>query len=212
MRVGGRVVVYGAGGHGKVVGDAARSAGFTLAGFVDDAPDRQRGLIWSLPVVSWHDFLRDRDRWAECALALGVGDNAARQLCHSRIGSVTVPVVTLVHASATIAPTAKLGAGTVVLAGAVVNPDATLGAGCIVNTGAVVEHDCVLGDYVHVSPNAALGGGVRVGDRSHLGLGAVALPLVAIGSDVTVGAGAVVHRPVPSGTTVVGIPARPLER
>ena len=34
------IVVFGAGGHGKVVADAARSAGFVLAAFVDDAPAR----------------------------------------------------------------------------------------------------------------------------------------------------------------------------
>jgi serine acetyltransferase len=56
-----------------------------------------------------------------------------------------------------------------------------------------------LGDYAKLSPNAALGGAVTVGARTP-------------GSGVTVGAGAVVLRDVPDGITVVGVPARRLER
>jgi sugar O-acyltransferase (sialic acid O-acetyltransferase NeuD family) len=202
--------VYGAGGHGKVVADVARSSvGFTLAGFIDDAPQRAGTDIWGVPVVPWAALL---DRGPRGVLvALGIGDNGARERVAAKVEDAGFSIVSLVHATAVLAPSATIGVGTVLMAKAVVNPDAVVGPGCIVNTGAVVEHDCVLGGYAHLSPNAALGGAVRIGARTHLGLGAVTLPGVTVGDDVRVGAGAVVHRDVDDGLTVVGVPARPLQ-
>jgi sugar O-acyltransferase (sialic acid O-acetyltransferase NeuD family) len=201
--------VLGAGGHGKVVADVGRSAGHVLRAFVDDAPDRQGGRIWDLPVLSWEALL-EKAGAPGALVALGIGDSVARERAFSRLVAAGLEVATLVHAAAVVAPTATLGEGAVLMAGALVNPDAVIGRGAIVNTGAVVEHDCRVGAFAHLSPNAALGGKVTVGDRTHLGLGAVALPGVRIGSDVRVGAGAVVHRDVADGVTVVGVPARPL--
>jgi acetyltransferase-like isoleucine patch superfamily enzyme len=80
------------------------------------------------------------------------------------------------------------------------------------NTAAVVEHDCLVGDHVHLSPGVLLGGGVTVHSFAHVGIGAIALPGSEIGEGAIVGAGAVVLDSVPSGTTVVGIPARLLAR
>jgi acetyltransferase-like isoleucine patch superfamily enzyme len=53
---------------------------------------------------------------------------------------------------------------------------------------------------------------VRVGDDTLIGAGAVVTPGISIGRDAVIGAGAVVVRDVPDGVTVVGNPARPLER
>jgi sugar O-acyltransferase (sialic acid O-acetyltransferase NeuD family) len=205
------ILVFGAGGHGKVVADAARSAGFALAGFVDDAPSRAGSSIWGLPVITWEQCRSEPGRWGSACFALGIGDNGARENVQCRLEDADREVAVVVHGRATISPTARLAPGTVVMAGAVVNPDAVIGRGCIVNTGAIVEHDCELGEFVHLSPNVALGGTVWIGDRTHLGLGAVALPGVRIGTDAKVGAGAVVIRDVPDALTVVGVPAWPLE-
>jgi len=206
------IVVFGASGHGKVVADAARAAGLEVRAFLDDAPTKQALPFWGLPVLGFEAFLSQRGRFGEVEVALGVGDNHARARCAERIAGAGLPLATLVHPSAVVAPSASLGAGTVVMALVAVNPDARVGGGAILNTGCVVEHDCRVGDFAHLSPNAALGGGVSVGDRTHVGLGAVVLPLVRVGSDVRVGAGAVVHRSVADGLTVVGVPAHPLER
>jgi maltose O-acetyltransferase len=51
-----------------------------------------------------------------------------------------------------------------------------------------------------------------VGRDVELGAGAVLLPDVSVGDGATVGAGAVVTRDVAPGATVVGVPARPLDR
>ena len=61
-------------------------------------------------------------------------------------------------------------------------------------------------------PSVALAGGVEVGAGALVGIGARVIPGVAIGEGAVVGAGAVVIDDVEPFTTVVGVPARPVER
>jgi sugar O-acyltransferase (sialic acid O-acetyltransferase NeuD family) len=206
-----RTFVYGASGHGKVVLDILLASGAEVVGFIDDG--RPPGtLVLGLPVAGGGDFLVAEARQGDVAIALGIGDNAARQRVFERCHAAGADIISAVHPRATVARSASIGRGTVIMAGAVVNPDAAVGIGAIVNTGAVVEHDCVLGDFAHLSPNAALGGGARIGDLSHVGLCAVVLPCKSVGERSIVGAGAVVVRDLPDDVIAAGVPARILKQ
>lgn len=194
--------VLGAGGHGKVVAEAARASGaFELRGYLDH--DRSRwGTEWDGLKVHGDPAAAEPD----AAIALGVGDNRARADTMRALEGRRL--ATVVHPSAVTARSARIGDGGYVGPLAVVHADARLGRGCIVNSGAVVEHDCRLGDYVHVSPRATLGGGVTVGEGTHLGLGAVLLPGLSVGAWTTLGAGAVMVESLPDRVTATGVPAR----
>lgn len=203
-----RIYVYGAGGHGKVVAEVLQAARLPVAGFLDDSANRFGGPVLGLPVIAVGDWLQECANRDGIGIALGIGDNRSRHKVAWECWSWGFEIVTAVHPSAVISPSASILEGTVVMPGATINADARLGLGVIVNTGAVVEHDCTIGDYAHLSPNATLGGGVRMGIFSHLGLGAVVLPGVAIGARSTIGAGAVVVRDVPDDVIARGVPAR----
>ena len=82
----------------------------------------------------------------------------------------------------------------------------------IVNTRASVDHGCQIGAFAHVAPGVALAGDVNVGEGAFIGIGAAVVPGRSIGAWATVGAGASVVRDVAAGTTVVGVPARPMRR
>ncbi|MCU4425360.1 acetyltransferase [Acinetobacter sp. WU_MDCI_Abxb74] len=85
------------------------------------------------------------------------------------------------------------------------------------NLYSYVEHDCVIGDYVTFAPGVKCNGNIHIEDHAYIGAGAVIKqgtpekPLV-IGKGAIVGMGAVVTKSVPAGVTVVGNPARILER
>lgn len=210
-----RFLVWGAGGHGKVVADAVLARGHEVVGFVDADPRKVGESVLGIPVV-W-----DESALLEClrehtaltrnadALAWGIGGNGARAERLDRVPPGMMPAI--VHPTAAVSRSATLGAGTVVLATAVVNAEARVGVAVIINSGAVVEHDCELAAAAHVSPGAVIAGGVRIGRRSWIGAGATIIQGVQIGDDCVVGAGAVVIRDVPAGTTVVGVPARAID-
>lgn len=198
--------VFGAGGHGKVVAEAARAGTrYELRGFLDDDA-RRRGEQWDgLPVVGGREAIASLEEGAE--VALGVGANRLRAELARTLAVQGRRLATIVHPTAVVASGVRLGAGTYVAPLAVLHTNARVGRACIVNSGAVVEHDCRIGDFVHVSPRAALGGGVLVDEGAHVGLGAIVLPGLRVGPWATLGAGAVVIRSLPAGVTAVGVPA-----
>ncbi len=201
--------VYGAGGHGEVVADAALAMQrFGLKGFLDDDLSRRGRMLMGLPIEGGLAAIDGQQ--GRVAVALAIGVNASRVAVLDRLVAEGHTVVTIVHPSAVIASGVTLGVGTFVAPLALVHTHAVVGRACIVNSGACVEHDNVLGDGVHVSPKVALGGNVALGAEVHVGLGAVVLPGVSIGARSVVGAGTVVLHDVPADVTVVGAPARVL--
>ncbi|MFD1633787.1 acyltransferase [Haloplanus ruber] len=54
-------------------------------------------------------------------------------------------------------------------------------------------------------------GEVVIGERAMIGAGAILLPGIEVGADAKVAANSLVTEDVPSGTTVAGVPARPVE-
>ena len=196
-----RLVIVGAGGHGKVLADIAMRLEYRDICFVDD---RAQGICLGFPVVGTCDALQTLDD-GKTDFVIGIGDNAVRKRISE---SHRVSWAKLVHPSAQIAADVRIGVGTVVMAGAIVNVSAAIGEHCILNTGSIVEHDCVVGDYVHLSPRAVLGGIVQVGELTHIGIGAVVRNNIRICPEVTVGAGAVVVKDIRKSGVYVGVPAR----
>lgn len=206
-----RLVVIGAGGHGKVVAEAAQLSGqFDEVVFYDASwPERSTHGPW-LIVGRPEDLLAPGVH--PCVAVVAIGAQAVRVRLTDGLRRAGHTLATVIHPRAAVSPRARLGSGTAVLAGAVVNIDAELGAACIVNTGVTIDHDCRLGDGVHVSPGAHLAGNVQVGEQSWIGTGGVIIPGIQVGARAVVGAGAVVIRNVADDTTVVGNPARILEK
>ncbi len=203
------IVLLGGGGHAAVVAESARSAGWSIVGFLDD-DDRTAeatanvgleflgrtcdlsSVIQSLPDgVAVHAAVGDSDlrkRWLEQASSL--------------------PIVTIIDATAVVSPSATIGGGVFIAPLAVVNARANIGEGVIINTSAVIEHDCVVEPFCHVAPGAILAGAASVGGSSLIGAGAVVCPGVRVGEAAVLGAGAVATRDVPDGCCAVGVPAR----
>lgn len=196
-----RLIIIGAGGHGKVVADNALKNGYTNICFVDD---NHSGDCMGFPVVGTGADILSLDD-GKTDFVIGIGSNAARKTISEKYN---VNWVTLVHPSAQIAVNVSVGKGTVVMAGAVVNACATIGHHCIINTSAVVEHDNVIADFVHISPGAKLGGTVRVGELTHVGIGAVVRNNIDLCESCMIGAGAVVVKNVRESGTYMGVPAR----
>jgi sugar O-acyltransferase (sialic acid O-acetyltransferase NeuD family) len=205
------ILLYGASGHAKVVLDLVRAAGcWQVVALLDDNPALHGTAFCGVPIPGGHSALAPL--LSTCVGGVvAIGNNAIRRRIADSLTANGLILVSACHPQACIAADVELGAGSVVMAGVVINPATRIGANCIINTRSSIDHDCCIGDHVHIAPGVTLCGGVTVGEGAFVGAGATVIPNVTIGANAMVGAGATVIAPVPPGTTVVGIPARPLK-
>lgn len=204
------IVVFGAGGHAKVVLDIIeRAALYRVAGVLDADPNLTGKRVLGYEVLGPDSAIGSLASGLH-GFFVAVGDPFVRGKIAGEVCSVhpNLALVSAVHPAAVIGRGVSIGAGCAVMAGAIVNPDSRIGRGCVVNTGAQIDHDCSLGDFVSLMPGAILGGGVVMEDHSTLALGARVLHGRTIGAHALVGAGATVIEDVGAYQVVYGTPAR----
>ena len=203
-----RVLIYGGGGHGRVVLDILRArAGDNLcAVFLDDNPVLQAQVVDGVPVHN-PDALPGLLREG-FAYLVGIGDNQTRSRLYHQLKSMGFQPATAMHPSAVVSPRASLGEGVVLMPGAIVNTGARVEENACINTAASVDHDAVVGAHAHLFPGARLTGNVRVERYARIGTGALVLPGVRIGHNAVVGAGALVRNDVPDNAVAFGVPAQ----
>lgn len=191
--------IFGASGHGKVVNDAAKTAGIRIKSFIDDEPKNNQ--FENIPVVATADMRLTENSF----LIIAVGKNIIRKKI---VQQNNFSYFKAIHNQTAISDSVLIGEGTVVMPHAVINAGANIGRHCIINSASLVEHDCLLEDFVHISPNAALAGNVKIGKGSHIGIGACVIQGIKIGKWCTIGAGAVIINNIPDGSLVVGNPGK----
>ena len=204
-----KIVVYGAGGHAKVVLDVLEKVGTcVIVGLLDDSAELAGDTRSGYRVLGGSAIFRGLIEEGVKGMIVALGDNLRRRAVFDAARAAGFELVAAIHPSALLGGRVRIGAGSVLVAGVVVNVDAEIGDNVIVNTSASVDHDCRIGAHVHLSPGVRLGGRVTVGEFTHIGIGAVVLPNLTIGKHCIVGAGSVVREDVPDGMVVAGNPAR----
>ncbi len=175
-----RLLVVGAGGHGRSVAEAVLMSGdFDLVGFLDDGAFTNGVDVWGLPVLGPATAFADYAALATHAV-VAIGNNALRQKMCAQLQEAGLTLARVVHPRATVSPRAQLGEGVAVMAGAIVGTEAVLGQGVIVNCGAVVDHHAQVHDFGHLGVNASMAGGSVLGALAWMQAGA------ALGYGVTV--------------------------
>lgn len=199
-----KVIVIGAGGHGKVIADIIHKSDDILVGFLDDGLPIGTTILGYEVLGKIEEAVKHQE---ECEFIIGIGNNTTREKISA---SYDLKWYTAIHPTAQIGLDVTIQAGTVVMANAVINPSSVIGRHCIINTGSIVEHDNVIEDFVHLSPHATLCGTVKIGRRTHVGAGAIVKNNLSICSDCLVGAGCVVVKSILEKGIYVGVPAKRL--
>ena len=192
-----RLIIIGAGGHGKVIADIAVKNGYKDIVFLDD--DESIEECAGFPIIG---KIQDAEV-LEGDKIVAVGNSVIRERIQKGIDTIT-----LIHPDAVIGRRVSVGKGTVVMAGAIINSDSVIGDGCIINTAASVDHDCVVEDFSHVAVGAHLCGTVHIGKSTWIGAGATVSNNISICSNCIVGTGAAVIKSIDAPGTYVGVPAK----
>lgn len=215
-----RLVVVGAGGFGREtvdVADAMTGAGgapwWEVVGVADDAPSKanlERLAARRITYLGTVDEAMVSIMGAQ--YVVGIGSPGVRRAIANRFDDAGWAAATLVHPAATLGSDVCLGVGTVVCAGARLTTNIQLGRHVHVNPNVTIGHDTTLGNFVSLNPGASISGDCVIEDGVLVGVQGVVLNQLTVGAAAVVGAAACVTAHVARGTTVIGVPARPITR
>jgi UDP-N-acetylbacillosamine N-acetyltransferase len=193
------------GGFHEMV-ELCEAIGVEIAGIIDPATT---GTFLGHAILG-----RDEDapklaaRWGAVPVVFTPDAPAVRERLQAAYEQAGFRSRALVHPTALISRTARIGTGTVIQFGAQISSEARVGDYVKVNAGAMIMHDATVGAFSTVAPAAVVLGRVQIGRGCYVGANATILPELTVGDGAVVGAGAVVTRSVPERTIVKGNPAR----
>lgn len=206
------VAIYGSSGFGKEVMPLVREQHGTAETdlfFIDDSSAD------GATVLSFDAFkqLPHGNKQAVIAIA----NSAVREKLAARCAAAGIGFLNVRAANVLTLDDVQIGEGAILCGFTHLTSAIGIGRHFHANLYSYVAHDCVIGDFVTFAPGVKCNGNVHIEDHAYVGAGAILKqgtpdkPLQ-IGRGAVIGMGAVVTRDVPAGVTVIGSPARPLER
>ncbi|WP_293700596.1 MULTISPECIES: acetyltransferase [unclassified Sphingopyxis] len=209
--------IYGASGFGREVMPIAREQyernGDRLV-FIDDDTTRSVDRVNKHEIFTWDSFLR---AGSFLGVAIAIADAPVREKLMERCTKAGVAICEIRASNAVIGDDVLIGEGSILQPFSSITSNVRIGRGFHANIYSYVAHDCIIGDFVTLAPGAKCNGNVHIHDYAYVGTGAILRqgtaenPLV-VGAGAVIGMGAVVTKNVPPGETVIGNPARLLQK
>ena len=184
-------------GYDVEIIDIIDACGFEFAGYFDLEPSNDGRYLGNDADVSGTSF----------ALALGMQSPNIRKRVRGVYGH---RMSNLISPHSYISEHAVLKTAITVQHHCTIMPYARIEEGCQMNLGATVHHDSSVDRFVTLAPFSLVLGRVSIGEGAYIGARSIIKEGCSVGKNAVVGAGAVVVEDVLDGTTVVGVPARPI--
>lgn len=211
--------IYGASGCGRSLMPVARQQlqrdGLTAElYFIDDRFDQP--TVWNgHPAVNYAAFQQLQASSKHVVIA--IANSRIREKIALQLQQDEIKMWSICADNVVLMDEVELGEGSALSPFVTVTSNIRIGKCFHANLYSYVEHDCLIGDYVTFAPGVKCNGNIHIHDHAYIGAGAVIKqgtpnqPLV-IGQGAVIGMGAVVTKSVPAGVTVVGNPARIMQK
>jgi sugar O-acyltransferase (sialic acid O-acetyltransferase NeuD family) len=209
--------LLGAGGFSRETAEAVRAINavaptWLLRGFLDDSAALEGAEVGGVPVLGPIDRIRQHPD-AQVVITTGRPDNyVSRRLIAERLGLPDERYATIVHPTATIGETCRVGVGTVLLAHTDLTADVVVGRHVAVMPQVVLPHDVRVDDYATIASGVRAGGACHIAEGAYVGSGACLREKITIGPWAMIGMASVVTRDVPAERLWLGAPARDVDR
>lgn len=158
------LLILGAGGVALEVFEIIQQNGdWQTVAFLDDGDKNPHDLniIGKLSTLKkWHG------RFSHAITAVGNCAVRMEWLKNARGAGFEIP--SIIHPSAVISPSAKIGAGCIVMSNTSVGAKAKLGEGVLVNHGAHVDHECVIENGVLLGMGCVIRNAAHIKELQHV--------------------------------------------
>ena len=212
-----QIAIYSAGGFAIEVvwlvqscNQAAKT--YEVVCFIDDDSEKQGQMLKEIPILSLDEAYK---RFPSARVLRATGDPKISEIVMEKAAKKGFEFQTIIHPRVEKSEWVEIGSGTVICAGNIITTNIKIGNHVQINLDCTIGHNTIIDDFSTLSPGVHVSGWVNLGKRVYVGTGAVIIngtseePVV-IGDDALIGAGACVTKSVPSGLTVVGVPAKPI--
>jgi sugar O-acyltransferase (sialic acid O-acetyltransferase NeuD family) len=201
------IIIIGAGGHAAELRDyighynhSNPPENIRVKGYLDDDEDNFGKYAYPEPFLgSIKNHLVDKNE----LYLMGIANLAYRRPIIEKFVREGAKFIGLIHPTALVSPSARIGKGVVISHNASVGPKAVIGDYCVLNSRCTIGHDSVLGRYNFISPQVAISGNTIIGDENMLGTNACTIPAKRIGNNNVVAAGMVIYKDIGDNETVI---------
>lgn len=205
-----RIAIVGAGGFAREVLTLLLSiGGYEIIGFV--APNASKASINGYPIIGTDEEI---NRTKESLnLVIAVGDPHLKKEIRLKYTNPLLSFPTLIHPSVIFGDKSMIiiGDGCIICAGTIITTNVAIEDFVTINLNCTVGHDARISNYCSLMPSVNIAGEVHLGSSVYLGSGSNVINQIKIGENCIIGAGAVVVDDIPSGSTAVGVPAKPIK-
>lgn len=202
--------IYGSGGSGREVKEIAETIKkWDEIVFIDDTikSDEFKG-IKRMPFSMFQQMYSNK----QAVVVIALGEPQYKFALYNKVKNAGYSLENVIHPTAVISPSAKLGKGIIIKAGAVVSVDTVIEDNVCLEQYVVVAHDVMIHAHTQISAFVMLAGHCEVGEETFIGLSVPVREHVKIGTQCIIGMGSVVVKNVENNVVVVGNPARTLRR
>lgn len=182
-----KLLIVGAGGHGRCCLDIARSMNiYDEINFLDD--NNVGTIINDSIIIGTMDEMSSYYIEYE-NIFIAIGNNEVRKQLLLKAERIGYNLVNLISPNSAISPYAHIKKGCVVFPHVVIEANTSIGNGCIITANTTINHDAVIEDYcliysnTVIRPNALIKSLSRIGSECSVSFGAV----VKAGSDIVDG-------------------------
>jgi sugar O-acyltransferase (sialic acid O-acetyltransferase NeuD family) len=202
------IVIIGSGGAAAEVFSCIQginsisSAGLQVIGFLDDNKllfkNNSEKYQFELPLLG---STKDYEYTKKYSYVVAFSNIAYKKILTTKLLGIGVSFPNIIHPSAEVSSSAKLGFGNIIGSNCIIGPATFLGNFNLLTSYSFVSHDCSVGSFNFFS-TAGLSGGATVADENFFGIRSTLLPSVTVGSRCMIQAGMVIDKDVLDDSTV----------
>tara|TARA_Y100001970_G_C14233481_1_gene860270 strand:+ start:574 stop:1245 length:672 start_codon:yes stop_codon:yes gene_type:complete len=212
-----KIIIFGCGGHAKIILDCIETTKkYKPIGFIDeknfDIPFSKK-IKYLGSIKDFNKIIKNYNLKTTFGI-VGIHSNIVRRKIVKKISKLNKNFkwANIIHPSAVISKTAKLGSGNMILAGSIICSETVIHNHVSINTGTYIDHNNIFHNFSSTGPGVTTGGNVVIGHDSFLGIGCAVRHKILIGNNTVVGGQSFVCKNCKSNSLYYGVPSKRIKK